>query len=71
VTKFRVYGVFTATKFLGEFEADSPEEAEEMAANSDENSACLCHYCSDQIELDDNCATNFVIEEDNGDPHAK
>jgi hypothetical protein len=31
MAKFRVYGKVVATKYIGEFEADSKEQAEEMA----------------------------------------
>lgn len=60
--KYAVYGVMTGSKFLGEFEANSPEEAQEMAANSEENSVCLCHQCSDEIELNDFAFQEFQVE---------
>lgn len=47
--KYRVYGAVTGSKYLGEYEADSPEEAEEMALNK-EGHVCFCHQCSDQCE---------------------
>lgn len=60
--KFRVYGVFTGSRYLGEFEAETAEAAEQLAAESGENHVCLCHQCSSEIELDDVSATTFVVE---------
>lgn len=48
--KFRCYAAVTGSKYLGEFEAATKEEAEEMAAESDEAYASLCHQCARQIE---------------------
>lgn len=48
--KYRVVGKVYASKYLGEFEANSPEEAVELALASDAASVCLCHQCSDQAE---------------------
>lgn len=61
-TKFRVYGLVTGTKFLGVFEANTPEEAKEMAAISEENFITLCHQCSREVELDDIGTTGFIVE---------
>jgi hypothetical protein len=60
--RYVVYGVFTATKIIGEFEANSTEEAEDMAADSENNFAILCHQCANDIEMDDNCASKFIVE---------
>lgn len=46
--RYNVYGVVTGTKFLGEFEADSPEDAIEMA--TDEASVSLCHQCDKEVD---------------------
>lgn len=46
--KYRVYGVITATKYLGEFEAENEEQAEEMASKVAYVS--ICHQCSREIE---------------------
>ncbi len=43
--KYRVYGKITASKYLGEYEADSADEAEEMAID-EHGSITLCHQCS-------------------------
>lgn len=48
--KYNVVGKVYASKFLGVFEADTPEEAVEMALNSDSASICLCHQCADEAE---------------------
>jgi hypothetical protein len=48
--KFNVWATVSGTKYLGEFEAATKEEAEEMALESDAASVCMCHQCSDQCE---------------------
>ncbi|MHA6530211.1 hypothetical protein [Paenibacillus sp. BAC0078] len=48
--KFRIYGRVIATKYIGEFEAESKEQAEEMAWKSDEAYVSLCHQCSGEAE---------------------
>lgn len=45
MAKWRVYGKVVATKYLGEFEAETKEEAEQMARESDTASVDLCHHC--------------------------
>jgi hypothetical protein len=47
---YRVVGTVTASKYLGEFEADSEEEAIEMALNSEEAYVSMCHQCSSNCE---------------------
>lgn len=46
--KYSVYGVISATKELGIFEANSKEEAEEMARK--EANVSLCSQCSYEVE---------------------
>lgn len=48
--KFRVYGVVVASKYIGEFEAATKEEAEQMAWDSDESSVSVCWHCSRDVE---------------------
>ena len=60
--KFRVYGIFTGSKFLGEFEADTEGAAIEAASESDENFVCLCHQCASQLDLDEYSAQEFQTE---------
>jgi hypothetical protein len=71
--KYRVYGIWTASKLLGVFEAANPVEAEDMAAESKSNYASLCHQCSGEVELNDYSAERFEVEIEeeevlNGDP---
>lgn len=51
--KYRVYAILTASKPLGEFEADSPEAAEEMAMAEGNDFANICHQCAREIDLGD------------------
>lgn len=48
--KYNVYGTVTGGKYLGEFEADTPDAAKDMAMASDANSVCLCHQCNSECE---------------------
>ncbi|MAK54693.1 MAG: hypothetical protein CML17_02380 [Pusillimonas sp.] len=52
---FRVYGVATASKFIGEYEASTKEEAIEMAENDDgaDFYGSLCHQCASEFEVGD------------------
>jgi ferredoxin len=45
---YRVVGSVVASKYLGEFEADSPEQAVEMALDSEAACISLCHACADE-----------------------
>lgn len=47
---YDVHATVIGTKFLGTFEANSPEEAEKMAEDSDEMFISLCHQCSTECE---------------------
>jgi hypothetical protein len=58
--KYHAYAIVTGSKYLGEFEADSPEEAEKMAATSDAGYISLCHKCSHQCE--DAEVTHITVE---------
>lgn len=46
--KYKVFGKIVGSRYLGEFEASSKEEAEEMALN--DATCSLCHQCSREIE---------------------
>lgn len=61
--KFRVFGVVTGTKYLGEFEAETKEQAEEMALNSGANYVSQCHQCTEEFELNDICCHDASAEE--------
>jgi hypothetical protein len=46
--RWNVYGAVTGSKYLGQFEADTEEEAIAKAEDSDQTYVSLCHQCSDQ-----------------------
>ena len=46
--KYHVYGTVVGSKYLGEFEAASEEEAIEKASN--EAYVSFCHQCSQECE---------------------
>lgn len=48
--RYRVWGKIVATKYLGEFEAETEAAAEELALESDAAHVTICHHCSDEIE---------------------
>lgn len=48
--KFHVVGHVTGSKYLGCFEAETEQEAIEMALNSDEAHVRMCHQCGDECE---------------------
>lgn len=48
--KYRIYGVVTGSKYLGEVEADSKEEAAEKAFEQLDVAFHLCHQCVDEAE---------------------
>lgn len=50
--KFRVYAIYTASKFLGEIEAETKGAAEELAWKMDYYVG-LCHQCANEVELND------------------
>lgn len=51
--KFGVYALYHASKYLGEFEAESKEEAIDKAFESGSEYVILCHQCASEIELGD------------------
>ena len=48
--RYHVYAKVTGSKYLGEFEADSPEQAMEKADASTAARVSFCHQCSIQCE---------------------
>lgn len=50
MAKFRVVGIVTGSKYLGEFEAPDEDTAVEMALNSNAAHVGLCHQCSEHCE---------------------
>ena len=61
--KFKVYAVACATWPVGEYEAETKEEAETLAWNDGEAEMFkgLCHQCADEVELND--AQELIVEE--------
>jgi len=51
--KYNVYGIMTASVFLGEYEAEDSEAAIELAEKDKQAdwNPCLCHQCAGDIEL--------------------
>ena len=64
--KYRVYGNYIFSKILGEYEADSEEEAIEKALNEAECNTMLCVHCSKEFvdggALDEDSCTVDVID---------
>ena len=58
--KFHVSAAVTGSKYIGEFEAATKEEAIEMATNSSAAYVSMCHQCSDECQ-DPEC-TEFYAE---------
>lgn len=48
--RFHIYAVVRGSKYLGEIEAETKEEAEEKALGLDSADISLCHQCSCQCE---------------------
>ena len=63
--KYSVYAVYTCTKFIGEFEAMSKSQAEDLADDSgDVSETCnVCHQCTDECGGDRPQFHEFYVEE--------
>lgn len=48
--KWVVTGAVHGSKYLGEYEAETADEAISMALESDAASCHMCHHCSDECE---------------------
>lgn len=48
-----MYGVLDASKYLGEIEAESKEQAEELAWGNGNQYVSICHQCSGEFDLGD------------------
>lgn len=59
--KYAAYAKVSGSKFLGVFEANSAQEAEEKALASDAASINLCNHCSEECE--DAEVTEISVEE--------
>ncbi len=51
--KFALYAMFTASKSLGEFVAETEARAIAMAEESGELYVSICHQCAREIDLGD------------------
>ena len=58
-TRFAVYAIYTASQYLGTIEAESVEEAKELAEDMDA-SVTLCNECAGKIDLGD--VTKFEVD---------
>lgn len=62
--KYAVYAAVVGTKYLGEVEASSAEEAVDLAYNLDTIHIGLCHRCIRQCE--DPTISEITVEEIEG-----
>ena len=66
--RYNVYAPFVATKFLGEFEADTPDAAIKAALQSEgSDDVGLCHQCAGKVgegrlEIDEAKAVAEIVE---------
>ena len=53
MSKYRVFGIISASKVMGEYEADSPEKAIERAEEDSKADRCpiLCYQCAQKVDL--------------------
>jgi len=60
--KYRVYGIMTASCLIGEYEADSEDDAKAKAESDGEANwyPTLCHQCSTEVELEEIYETQIV-----------
>ena len=50
MSKWNVYAIITGSKYLGEFEAETQEEAQDKAAESPDAYVSICHQCAKDID---------------------
>lgn len=62
--RYRVNGHVSGGKYLGVFEAETPEEAVKMALESEEAWVSLCHQCAGQCEDPQVTGADADLEED-------
>lgn len=62
--KYNVYGIYTVSKFIGTFEAESAEAAKELAEDSDdcEGMLSVCHQCADTLGDDPQLSSMEAME---------
>lgn len=59
MAKYRVYGKVVGTKYIGVYEGNTKEEAENKAYK--DSSISLCHYCAEEIS--DPQIEELILEE--------
>lgn len=59
--KFRVYAILSASQYVGEFTAETEEEAIKLAEQDGDYGGSLCHQCAGEFDLGD--AHDFVADE--------
>jgi hypothetical protein len=57
--KYRIYAVYTASKFLGDVEAATKEDAEAQGWEMDYYVG-LCHQCANEVDLNEDPHTMQV-----------
>lgn len=62
MAKWAAYGRVCGSKYLGQVEADSEDEAKEKAMRLDSCFVSLCHHCSGECE--DPEVDNISVEKD-------
>ena len=53
MTKYKVYAIYTASKFIGEIEAENEDDARDKAADTGDDNVSLCHQCAGELDLGD------------------
>ena len=48
--KWDIYGAVSGTKYIGQVEAESEEEAVEKGCELDGCCVCLCHVCASECQ---------------------
>lgn len=64
--RWRVYGIVTGSKFLGEYEAETADQAEDMALREN-GSVHLCHQCDAECDDAQIYEVEVVEVEQNGE----
>ena len=62
--KYKVYGNYVFSKFLGEVEASSQEEAIEKALDDTPQNAWLCAQCASEFEDAGELVENSIVAEE-------
>ena len=62
--KYKVYGNYVFSKFLGEVEASSQEEAVEKALDDASQNAWLCVQCAAEFEDAGELVENSIVAEE-------